>query len=116
MLLWGGTGFRGSSGGAWLAAVAGIPVQPVVDKGPELAVLRVRLQKPSAFACCISGVMRVCICKICFKKPRMGPGGAGQCLPVVPKCNCLLSKSNCGSKAQVDFITLVLLQGRDAKY
>lgn len=53
---------------------------------------------------------------MCLKKDEIGPGGIGQCLPVVPKCNYLLSKSNCGSKAQMDFITLVLLQGRDAKY
>lgn len=93
-----------------------IPVEPVIIKRSKFAALRAQLQKPSAFACCISGVMRVCVCKICFKKHKIGPWGIGQCLPVVPKCNYLLSKSNCGSKAQVAFITLVLLQGRDAKY
>lgn len=46
----------------------------------------------------------------------MGLRGIGQCLPMVSKCNYLLSKSNCSSKAQMDFIALALVQGRDAKY
>lgn len=69
--------------------------------------------KARASACCVSRVMRVSIWKICFKKLRMGPGRVGQWLPVGPKWNCLLSKSDCSSKAQMDFIALVPLQGSE---
>lgn len=69
---------------SWLEDGLGAPAQPVFDKRSE--------RKPAAFACCVSGGMSVCICKVCSKKHRMGPRGVGQCLPTVPKCKYLLSK------------------------
>lgn len=74
--------FGESRGGSWPVAKAELG-GTVMDGGTspfsrsstggQFAVFRARLQKPGAFAGCIGGVMRVCSCKICFKKHKMGP-------------------------------------------